>query len=330
MVSCLDEAGLQKVLDVQQTHRPAPSVNDDQLVDLVLLEKPQRLHRQAIRPDRFRMTGHHVADALLGQVAGRVEVAPQIPVREDADEAPARVDDAGAARARFRDRQQHLFDARLLADDGVGFAHPHEVADAEQEAAPQLARRMEQRKVALLELLPLCDDHRHGVAHREHSRRGGGRGQVERAGFASHAYIEDDVAVVRQRGARVSGEHDEAGADALDDRQEPGELFGLAAIRQGDHHVVFRDSPQIAVDGFSRVDPVAGRAGRGERRRELLADEAGLAHPRHDDAALAAGEQGDRLLKVLADPRDEPADRLRLNPQHLAGTTDTHNESRTH
>ena len=69
-----------------------------------------------------------------------------------------------------------------------------------------------------------------------------------------------------------------------------GDLFGLAAVGEGEDHVVGVDAAEVAVDGFGRVQEVSAGAGRGERGDELLADQAGLAHAGDDDGA--AGRRG--------------------------------------
>ena len=61
--------------------------------------------------------------------------------------------------------------------------------------------------------------------------------------------------------------------------------------RVGDrqHDVVLGHHAEVAVAGLGRMDEERRRAGRGERRRDLAADVAALAHA-HDDDPAAAGE----------------------------------------
>ena len=84
------------------------------------------------------------------------------------------------------------------------------------------------------------------------------------------------------------------------------------------HDVVLADRAEIAVDGFGRVQEPGRRAGARERRRNLPADEAGLAHAGDDDAAVAVEEQLDGAFEVAVDAIDEAEDRGRFGPQHLA------------
>ena len=61
-----------------------------------------------------------------------------------------------------------------------------------------------------------------------------------------------------------------------------------------------------------------GRAGGGERRRELARDVAGLADAGHDDPAAAIEEQLDGGDEVGAEPRRERVDRIGFGREHVA------------
>jgi hypothetical protein len=78
-------------------------------------------------------------------------------------------------------------------------------------------------------------------------------------------------------------------AQALDHRQDGGELVALAAVGHGQHHVVRGDHAQVAVAGLGRVHEERRRAGGRQRGGDLAADVAALAHAHHDHAA--AGRQ---------------------------------------
>src|SRR5262249_4672719 len=55
---------------------------------------------------------------------------------------------------------------------------------------------------------------------------------------------------------------------------------------KSENEVAFDQHSEIPVRGLGRVEEVSGRAGRRERRGELLADQAGFAETRHAEAAL--------------------------------------------
>ena len=108
-------------------------------------------------------------------------------------------------------------------------------------------------------------------------------------GHASSAIaaVERDVGGPGERRAGMAGQRDQARADPPDRLQQPDHLLGLAAVRQRQHHVVFADGAEIAVDGFRRMEEPGRGAGARERRGNLAADDAGLAHAGDDHASAA-------------------------------------------
>ena len=90
-------------------------------------------------------------------------------------------------------------------------------------------------------------------------------------------------------------------------------FLGLAALRKRDHHVVGADPAQVAVDRLGRMERKGPGAGRGQRRRQLLADQPRLAHPRDDHAARRAmdqvGRPRDRIAQPIAHSLDAPRPR---------------------
>ena len=60
------------------------------------------------------------------------------------------------------------------------------------------------------------------------------------------------------------------------------------AAPEREHRVAARQHAEVAVTRFRRMQEEGGRAGGGEGRRDLLRDEAGLAHAGGDDAAAQA------------------------------------------
>ena len=119
--------------------------------------------------------------------------------------------------------------------------------------------------------------------------------------------------------ARVAGERDQPRADAADRLEQPDQLLGLAAVRQREHDVVVADRAEVAVDRLGRVEEEGRRAGARQRRGDLAADDARLAHAGDDDAAAALEQQLDGALEVVVEAIDQAEDRRRLGAQHLAG-----------
>ena len=75
-------------------------------------------------------------------------------------------------------------------------------------------------------------------------------------------------------------------------------------------------SPWLASAGWTNR---RRRTGGGERRRDLVADMAVLAHARDHDAAGALGQHVDGLNETVAEAEGEGADTVGLEPQHAAG-----------
>src|SRR5688572_22475635 len=73
------------------------------------------------------------------------------------------------------------------------------------------------------------------------------------------------------------------------------------------------------MNGFSRVEKECRRAGAGERRGDLPADDSGLAHAGHDHATLAVEQDPDGALEAPVQPVDEREDCGGLRLQHLPG-----------
>ena len=128
----------------------------------------------------------------------------------------------------------------------------------------------------------------------------------------------------RQRGLGVPRGRRCEGADALEEGREGHELLGLAAVAQGEDHVVLRDHPQVAVQGLRRVQGEGGRARAGEGGGDLVSHDAALAHARDDHPALAREdhlhEPGEGGVEAVA----EPQERLRLDGEDLLRSVETH------
>ena len=86
----------------------------------------------------------------------------------------------------------------------------------------------------------------------------------------------------------AAGEADKRHMLALQYRDQRQNLVGLAAVRDGEHHIAAADHAQVAVAGFAWMHEKGGRAGTGEGGGHFLADMARLAHAHDDDFALAA------------------------------------------
>jgi hypothetical protein len=107
-------------------------------------------------------------------------------------------------------------------------------------------------------------------------------------------------------------------AHAFDVGQQLDNFLGLAAIGNGDQHIVPPQHAKIAVNPFSRMEEKGRCPGARHRRGDLLADMPGLAHAGHDHLALAIEKQIDGLGEPLVEPVDQGIDRLGLDSQDAA------------
>ena len=87
---------------------------------------------------------------------------------------------------------------------------------------------------------------------------------------------------------RAAAEGDERVGEALERGKEVEELFGFAAVGEGEDGVAGGDHAEVAVDGFGGVEEVGGSAGGAEGGGDLAGDDADFADAGEDDAAAVA------------------------------------------
>src|SRR5262249_56027284 len=91
------------------------------------------------------------------------------------------------------------------------------------------------------------------------------------------------------------------------DRLEQQQHFvRLAAVGEGDHHVVALDHAEIAVAGLGGMQKDRSGSGAGERGGNFPADDPGLAPPRQDYASAAVTEQAHPPVPPLAPATAHP------------------------
>ena len=130
--------------------------------------------------------------------------------------------------------------------------------------------------------------------------------------------VEDLVGGAGEGRLGPAGHADDARADLAGDREHDVDLLGLAAVREREHEIDRSQPPEVAVQGLGRVQEERRSPGAGEGRGDLLADHAGLAHPRHDDLALARPNELGRPGEGRVEAGLEARDRVRLEPHDLA------------
>ena len=163
---------------------------------------------------------------------------------------------------------------------------------------------MEARELLRPEVAPFLHDERERVAERQHRGcRRAGRESV-RACFVDRSEFEHDVAVAAHRRIAALRHADDRHCGRLHVRQHDEQFLRLAGLREREQHVAFAEAAEVAVDGFGRVQEDRRRARGRERRRDLLRDDARLAHARRHDAAFPREHEVD-------DPRELGADAFR-------------------
>ena len=90
-----------------------------------------------------------------------------------------------------------------------------------------------------------------------------------------------------EAGVGCAGECDEGGGEPFEDGKDEEELFGFAAIGEGDDGVAGRDHAEVSVDGFGGVKEVGGGSGGAEGGCDLVGDDAGFADSGEEDVLHA-------------------------------------------
>jgi hypothetical protein len=120
------------------------------------------------------------------------------------------------------------------------------------------------------------------------------------------------------RRVAIAGHRDELGVETLDGLDQPEELVGLAAVREGQHDVLGLQNAEVPVNGLGRMEEERGCAGARERRRDLAADDPRLAHAGDDDAPAALAQHAHRAIETLVEAVDQREDGRRFRLQHVA------------
>ena len=97
---------------------------------------------------------------------------------------------------------------------------------------------------------------------------------------------------------------------------EVGKLGRLTGIGQSEHGISRGDHPEIAVTGFSRMDKLGRRAGRGQGCGDLVADMAAFTHTADDNAAGDSLHDVDRFDKGLVEKVSDSAHTISFSQQY--------------
>ena len=141
----------------------------------------------------------------------------------------------------------------------------------------------------------------------------------KRAGLFQRAELDGDRGGPAQRAGGLAGDGHHRHAQLGQRGQQADDLLRFAALREDQHHVVRAHPAQVAVDRLGRVQAMAGRAGRGQRGHDLLADQAGLAHAGDDHVAPAGIDQLHRPAELAVEPVGHSARGAAFGQDHLPG-----------
>jgi hypothetical protein len=147
-----------------------------------------------------------------------------------------------------------------------------------------------------------ADDERQRVAHGEHGRGAGRWRKPELPGFPKVPQFERDGSGASQRTRGAGRYGDNRRATTFDQRKQPAEFFGFAAVGECQDDVSLPQAPEIAVNRLGRMKEMRPRPGGRQRGSQLSADQAGLAHAGDDDRAGAFPDESNRI----AEPEVEP------------------------
>ena len=117
------------------------------------------------------------------------------------------------------------------------------------------------------------------------------RGKFEGAGFAGNAVEEAVVRGAGEVGIALGGERDDAQAETFQERHEPQDFFGLAAVAKENRKIALGAEPEITVERLRGVDKTRGDAGAVEGRSDFLSDVSGFADAAEDQFATG-GDRG--------------------------------------
>ena len=263
-----------------------------------MLHQLHGFHRQRVFGDGSRVGVHHLLRCGAAQINAFFNQAAQIAIGEDAQHAGVGIHDGGGAQAFGAHFAHQLAEACTRQHLRHAAAGAHHVTHVGEQFAAQRTAGVGAGKVFGLETARVQQGDGQRIAQRQLRRGAGGGGQVERAGFLVDAAVQNDVGVFRQGRFNVAGHRNQRHAQAFEHGQDRHQLFGLAAVGDGQHQVDWLDHAQVAMAGLGRVDKQGRRAGGRQRGGGFAPDVAAFAHA-HDHHAAAHAEHHPYRLREL-------------------------------
>ena len=305
-------------MHVHHADQPVIGVSDQQRGDFVKFHQPHRFSGEPFRSRATAAGRHDLVDRRRAQIDLLFQRAAQVAVGVDANNAVLSVDHGGHAQPLTRHLQQRDCHRRTWRNFRQTVTAVHHIGNLQQQPAAQRTARMRHREVFGGETTGVEQGDRQRIPHRQRGRgRRGGR-EVHRASLLVDRHVQMDVGHLRHRRVRLARHRDQRRAHALDQRQDRHDLGGFARIADRQYHVLARDHAQVAMAGFTGVDEERRRAGGRQRRGDLAADVARLAHAGNDDAPSAGHHALAGADEVGVDPRQQALQAVALDFEHAA------------
>jgi hypothetical protein len=313
-----------EVVEVHDAENSFGFVDDDDGSDLALLHQIEGFAGENVRADGLWVMRHSVAGCHVESGAAMLfHQAAQITVGDDAGEAAVGMKHGGHAQAlvtHFVNDGGHERFGRHMRQRA---ARVHFVLDA-HELAAETTSGMKGGEVVVAKVASLEKRDGEGIAYGHRDGGASGGSKIQRAGFFADTNVEGDVTGFGEGGGNLAGEGDQRNLEALEGFEKADDLFGFAAVRDGEHSVTTREHSEITVQGFGGMQKEGRGAGAGKSGGNFSSDKAGLAHARDDDAAFASKEQVDGAVESGVQASEDVLDGLGFDLKDVARGWEAH------
>ena len=224
--------------------------------------------------------------------------AGQIAVGEQSVERRVGVDQHDGTRTSPRpaDTYQHLPHRLRLIGHATFAQRTHDIFHFGQ-FVPETAAGMKPGKVGVVELAAATDDQRQRVAQGQHGGGTGAGSESQGTGLLERTQIQRHACGTSQRTLRIARDREPGNGHRRQAGNQPRHFRRLTAHGQRQDQIQMMNPPEIPVHRLTGMHEVSAGAGRGQRGRDLLSNQAGLAHAGHNHVPAACQYQVDRLTE---------------------------------
>ncbi len=168
-----------EILCVDETDWKLVAVNDDQVLDVVLLEEPERIDGQHVGRNLLGLSRHKGADGLFEKIGSRKGRSPEVPVGENTGQLGVLFVNKGEATGScVGHRENSLFDRSVFGEARETVAGAHDVTHFQKETHSERASWMETGKIIPGQAAFIEVNHGERVADGHGRSRAGGRCQL--------------------------------------------------------------------------------------------------------------------------------------------------------